>query len=165
MDNSYTTKCSNCGHRSPIKSEDWKHDKTYTCERCGAETIGYLFIESFDSGFKHHQMATWTSESVELSSNPRKHRNCLVGIDEEGLRHYFPVRSSKNATRAARVYQYAGCRGVHGEMGMTKIQVSSISDEQLKRYWKSSSGWHNTEGIHFTPISVGNHMHSGGGHE
>jgi len=147
--NRVVTRCGRCHKMGTMPVEDWSTGGKYTC-KCGHENPGYLFLESFDGGFEPYRVATWESEAVGLVSNPKRHRNCMVGVDGDGHRHYFPVSSSKARTeRTVNAYNYSGTRGISGEIGMTRQQVSTITDEQLRDYWKSSSVWHNKHNIHF----------------
>lgn len=74
----------------------------------------------------------WETEKVETEKAGTA--NCLVGIDAEGQRHYFPIRKS-----LSEVQLYAKgigmCRGFHNDDGLIIEQVvGAATQDELYRY-------------------------------
>jgi len=63
-------------------------------------------------------MVFWRAESI-------KGKSYLVGVDEHGGEHYYPVKTRVDAQRAERIFNEAGVRGIQGDPGLTREQVWS----------------------------------------
>ena len=83
------------------------------------------------------KMERWEAERVQRVGS-RKHINCMVGIDEKGVRHYMPLKSSWVITqKTTETYEKIHVSGIDGCPGVSKEEVENMSDADLRKYWRS----------------------------